>query len=270
MFVTNMAFPENIKDRQNFVFEQVLAGNFEAEWIPLEYTIDQTKVKLNVMKDALKVDGIRVNVSAEFQQKLADVFDASLLTAQVADLMYVHASKRIDPQPQPISSTVTAMVKHSQMVDRALGNPSQPGLFAPVGKHWILDKKLESFSGRACTYGWHFVGTTMRGIKGYSVASQFNQNFPRAQSNSVIQANTCGHDIWHLDYSQICQLVSQTCWVDGVEKRFSDLVCDPELCRLVTHAGPLKEPRQPGTKPFVGTSVLFPVKIVADVQAGMV
>jgi len=263
-----MVFPENYKDRENFVFEQVLAGNFEAEWTPLEYTIEGKLVKLNVMKDALKIDGIRVNVSAQFQQKLADVFDASLLTAQVVDLMYIHASKRIDPQPMPIASTVAAMVKHSQNVDRAIGSATVNGLVAPVGKHWILDKKLESMPNRACTYGWHFVGTTMKGIKGYSVASQYNQNFPKAQSNSVIQQNTCGHDMWHLDYSQTCQLVSQTCWVDGAEKRFSDLLQDPILNNLVTHAGALNIIRQPGTTPFVGTNVLFPVKIIVDSTNG--
>lgn len=263
-----MVFPENIKDRENYVFDQVLAGNFDAEWTPLEYNIEGNSIKLNVMKDALKVDGVRVNVSAQFQQKLADVFDASLLTAQVVDLMYIHAKKHIEPQPMPISSTVAAMLKHSQNVDRALGG-AVDGLVAPVGKHWVLDKKLESMTDRACTYGWHFVGTTMRGIKGYSVASRYNQNYPRAQNNSVIQQNTCGHDMWHLDYSQTCQLVSQTCWVDGVEKRFSDLITDPGLCKLVTHAGPLKIVRQPGTTPFVGTTVLFPTKIIVDSTNGV-
>jgi len=264
-----MVFPENIKDREEFVFEQVLSGNFEAEWTPLEYLVQGKTVKLNVMKDALKVDGVRVNVSAQFQQKLADVFDASLLTAQVVDLMYIHAQKRIDPQPMPISSTVAAMLKHSQNVDRAIGSSDPGGLIAPVGKHWVLDKKLESLPDRACTYGWHFVGTTMRGIKGYSVASQYNQNFPKAQNNSVIQQNTCGHDMWHLDYSQTCQLVSQVCWVDGEEKRFSDLLQDANLHNLVTHAGALKINRQPGTTPFVGTMVLFPTKIVVDSSNGV-
>lgn len=265
-----MTFPENVKDREQFIFDQVVAGNFEAEWTPLEYTFDGLTVKLNVMRDALKIDGVRVNVSAVLEQKLADVFDASLLTAQVADIMFTQAKKRIEPQPMQISTSVASMLKHSTNVDRAIGTPNPGGLVAPVGKHWILDKNVDNNPHRACTYGWHFVGTTMRGIKGYSTASSFNQNFPRAQNNSVIQPNWTGHDMWHTDYSQTCQLVSQVCWVDGVETRFENLLVDSDKSKLVTHAGPLKNTRQPGTVPITGTMVLFPVKIVASSVAGVV
>lgn len=267
-----MTFPENLKAREQYIYDNILAGNFDAEWVPLEYTSGGRTLKLNVMSDALKVDGVRVNVSAEFQQKLADIFDASLLTAQVLDLIYIKADKRIDPQPMAISSSVESMVKHSKSVDIAAGSLSSGQLVAPVGKHWILDKRLESFSSnkpnRACTYGWHFVGLSYKGIKGYSTASMLNELSP-SQRISVIQQNTCGHDLFHTDYSQICQLVSQTCWVNGEEKRFSDLLQDPILSYLVTSSGATKIVRQPGTVPFVGTTVLFPVKIVANSSEGV-
>ena len=267
-----MNFPENLRAREQYIYDQVLAGNFEAEWVPVEYTSGGRTIKLNVMGDALKVDGVRVNVSAEFQQKLADIFDASLLTAQIVDLMYLKATKRLDPQPMPISTTTASMIKHSQSVDLAAGKISSGDLVAPVGKHWILDKRLESFSNhkptRACTYGWHFIGTSFKGIAGYSVASPLNSLGP-SQRISVIQQNTCGHDLLHTDYSQICQLVSQTCWVNGEEKRFSDLLQDPVLSYLVSSSGVTKITRQPGTVPFVGTVVLFPVKIVASSAEGV-
>jgi hypothetical protein len=267
-----MNFPESLKAREQYIFDQVLAGNFDAEWVPIEYSAGGRTIKMNVMGDALKVDGIRVNVSAEFQQKLADVFDASLLTAQVVDLMYLKATKRPSPQPMPISSSVASMIKHSQSVDLAVGNLSPGDLVAPVGKHWILDKRLESFSNqnpaRACTYGWHFVGTNYKGIAGYSVASPLNSLGP-SQRVSVIQQNTCGHDLFHSDYSQICQLVSQTCWVNGDEKRFSDLLQDPVLSYLVSSSGVTKITRQPGTVSHTGTIVIFPVKIVANEGTGV-
>lgn len=267
-----MTFPENLKAREQYIYDQVLAGNFEAEWVPIEYTAGGRTIKLNVMGDALKVDGVRVNVSAEFQQKLADIFDASLLTAQVVDLMYLKATNRPNPQPMPISTTTAAMIKHSQSVDLAVGKITAGELVAPVGKHWILDKRLESFSNhnpaRACTYGWHFVGTSYKGIAGFSVASPLNSLGP-SQRISVIQQNTCGHDLLHSDYSQICQLVSQTCWVNGEEKRFSDLLQDPVLSYLVSSSGVTKVIRQPGTVPYTGTLVLFPVKIVSNSGEGV-
>jgi len=254
IFMINM-FPENLRDRENYIFDQLNKGNFEAEWVPLEYTTGGKSIKLNVLKDALKVDGVRVNVSAEFEQKIADVFNASLLTAHIADLMFINAVHRIEPCPMTISSTVTSMIKHSELVDKRIGG-SPAGLVAPVGKHWILDKKLDLNPKKACNYGWHFVGSNFRGIKGYPVASK--QNSINGKVVSVIQPNACAHDMKHVDYSQICQLVSQVCWIDGVVHRFSDVAQDPLLSNLVTGGLPLINVRQPGVVPVVGSVISFP------------
>lgn len=252
-------FPEKLVDREKFIFEQVLAGNFSAELVPLEYEVSGKKVKLQVMADALKIGGVRVNVSAGLQQQLADVFDASLLTAQVADMMFINAKYRIEPSPEPISSTVKSMINHSQRVDKMIGTYAG-GIVAPSGKHWILDKKIElAKPGSSCNYGWHFLGTSFKGIKGYPCAS--GPRMLNSKSVFVIQPNATAHDFRHSDYSQICQLVSQQCWIDGVEYRFSSLLQDPSLCNLVNHNGVLKNTRQPGVQQITGQVVLFPIVI---------
>ena len=148
------------------------------------------------------------------------------------------------------------MIKHSQSVDKQLKSQPATGLVATCGKHWVLDKQLETKPQKACNYGWHFVGPSFQGIKGFPAAS------PEAGSNiKVIQPNATAHDAHHVDYSQICQLVSQTCYVDDVEMKFSDLVKDPTLAGLVSHQGALKIDRQPGTVPYTGTVVILPVYI---------
>lgn len=253
-----MGFPEKIADREKYIYDQVIAGNFSAEWVPLEYSDGVHTIKFDVMKDALKIDGIRVNVSAELQQKLADVLNASLLTTHIADLMFVNAVHRIGPCPMTISSTVSSMVKHSQLVDAQIGQ-DPTGLVAPAGKHWILDRKLDYNSSKACNYGWHFTGSSYRGIKGFPAASK--QNKLNGKLISVIQPNACAHDMRHADYSQICQLVSQVCWIDGMEHRLSNILQDPTKCDLATSGGPLVYARQPGTIPTTGIFVSFPVKI---------
>ena len=254
-------FPEKIADREKYIYDQVIAGNFEAEWTPLQYSSGGSTILFNVMKDALKVDGIRVNVSAELQQKLADLFGASLLTSHIADLMFINAVHRVEPCPMTISSTVASMVKHSQMVDTKVGLKTT-GLVASPGKHWILDKKLDWNTGKACNYGWHFVGTNYKGIKGHPAGSKQNQL--NGSPVSVIQPNACAHDMKHSDYSQICQLVSQECWIDGQPHRLSNILQDPSKCDLANAGGPLFNIRQPGTTIVSGISVLFPVKITAD------
>ena len=40
-------FPEKIAERESYIYDQVVAGNFEASWVPLEYEAFNKKVKLN-------------------------------------------------------------------------------------------------------------------------------------------------------------------------------------------------------------------------------
>jgi len=249
-------FPEKIKDREQYIEDQVLAGNFEASWVDLCYVVDNKTVRLRVMHDALRVDGVRVNVTANFQQKLADLFDASLLTPMIADLIFVNAIRKAEPRPQPISSTVSSMLKHNDAVQKQIGTGKS--LASTVGKHWVLDKQLETKKNSACNYGWHFSGTTFQGIRGYPASSSTVLSL---KNISVIQPNATAHDPLHSDYSQICQLVAQQCWVDDQEMRFSALLKDLTLGHLVSHQGPLKIDRQPGTVPTVGQIVIFPVDI---------
>ena len=248
--------PENIQQREEYIFEQVLSGNFVAKWTDLHKEVNGRRLRLQVMEDALIVDGVRVNVSAKLSQKLADVFDASLPTCAVADMMYAAAVRRAVPCPTPVTTTTAAMIRHSQAVDKQLVNQSPTGLVSTCGKHWVLDKQLESRPQKACTYGWHFSGSSFQGIKGYQPAT-----LHAGTGVNLIQPNWCGHDMLHVDYSQVCQLVSQTCHVDDVEVRFSDMLKDPSLAHLVSHQGILKIDRQPGTIPHTGTIVLFPVHI---------
>lgn len=256
--ITSLSFPEKIQDREKFIFDQVLLGNFEATWVPLTYDISGKKVTLNIMSDALKVGGVRVNVSATLQQQLADVFDASLFTALVADMTYVHAQHVLSPSPQQISSTVSSMISHDNRIAKQLSSYSG-GIVSTVGKHWILDKKVDQQPNRACNYGWHFTGNSFQGIKGFPCASL--QKTLDGKPIKVIQPNATAHDSKHSDYSQICQLVSQQCWVDGIENKFSDLLQNPSLCNLVNHNGILKNVRQPGVQKISGQVVLFPTTI---------
>jgi hypothetical protein len=258
-----VTFPENLYDREKYILDRVQAGTFEAVWAEVTYAAGGYSAKFFVMEDALKIDGVRVNVSARLQQNLADLFDASLMTAQVADLVYISAARQVEPAPMKISSSVSSMIKHSSNVDAKLKLlPTNEGLVADPGKHWILDKKLEQLPGRACNYGWHFAGASYQGIAGFAAASSLNKM--NGKPVKVIQPNATAHDALHSDYSQVCQLVSQICWVDGVEKRFSELLVDPKLSILVNHQGPLKITRQPGVPELTGTVVMFPTIITAS------
>jgi hypothetical protein len=216
------------------------------------------------MADALKVEDVRVNVSATLEQQIADVVGGMLMTGKVADLVYSQAQLRVGPYPQPITTSTKAMIEHSEKISAAvsaltpLGESCMGKLVSSAGKDWILDKKLEYSTGRACNYGWHFVGTSYQGIKGYPCVTLAKDETTQ-KPIYVIQPNATAHDPHHTDYSQTCRLMSQFCEVNGVRMLTAGLLSDATLVALISHDGVLKNTRQPGVPAPENTEFTMPM-----------
>jgi hypothetical protein len=241
-----MNWPGNLTDPSygQMVLDSIAAKNFEHYWVELPVG----PVTLLVSSDALKIDGVRVNVSATLQQQIADALGAMLMTPKIADLAYGARTGTLVPSPAPIASTSAAMVAHSQRVDaqaNKLGlQASTSDLLETVGKHWIIDDDVLSHPGKATNYGWMLPGGTKSPWQGIAV-------YPSVTGQAmVIQQPSWAHDVSHLDYSQICKLVYRACLVNGQSDDLARVLQDPTLASLVSHSGPVKVLRQPGVPVF--------------------
>jgi len=237
-----MAFPNAIPEREQYILQQVQAGNFEARWSWIVSTHNGHTAVFIVMADALKVEGVRVNVSARLEQQIADVLNASLLTPKLADLIWAQKAVKLAPMPRQITASTPVMVSQSQKLDGAIAG--QDGLICTLGKHWVIDKDLLAHPGKAENYGWHFDGANFQGITGEVCASLMKG--PNGSYVRLIQGRGWAHDMSHVDYSQNCVLVAKQCWVDGVIMNLADLLADPELAPLASHNGVTTVLRQPG------------------------
>lgn len=183
-------------------------------------------VKFWVFGDALKVNGIRVAVSAREAQEVADVLDALLTTPKIEDLIWMHADVRIEPHPGDVVKK--RAVDHSREIDHDLGE--RAGLLATVGKSWVLSNKLKDTV--AANYGWHG-----------SAAKYPSQTIPGIK---VWQPLGFAHNAEHRDYSQTLRLVRRSCEVNGKPADLRDVLRDPTLAVHLSHEGPLRLLRQPG------------------------
>ena len=238
-----MTFPTDIAGREAYILNAVKDGRYEGVSVPVSYTEKGHTIVLDVLADALKIEGVRVNVSARLSQQIADVTGMMLMTPKIADVVYHSAKFRIGPSPQTITSATSAMINHSQRVDASLAkvqgfDATESPLVDTVGKYWCLSNELKGTTTKALNYGWHFTGTSYQGIKGYRCDSGLPYN--------LIQPSATAHDYTHVDYSQIHRTVSEGCIVDGEPKALIDVLTDPDLCYLVSHEGPLSVLRQPG------------------------
>jgi len=226
--------------REDWIVRAVREGRSDWAWDTVESRHGGRVCAFGVMRDALRIDGVRVSVTATTAQRIADLLGAMLPTPKMATLTWLTATK-LDPQPRPISASTEAMIAHSHAVDAAIAG--RAGLVADVGKWWVLtDRLTESV---AANFGWHVRTDPWRGI-----------HTERAVSGDayVIQGVGHRHDPRHVDYSQVCRLVDARCTLDGRDVSVRSVLESPDW-PLLDYGGPLGVFRQPGV-PLPEQSIL--------------
>jgi len=231
-----MTFPTNIPDRNKYILEQVKNNNYEHNWLPIISTYNEHTATFYVSQDALKVDSIRINLTAQYQQLVADELNASLLTTKLANLRHVQAQVQIPPLPRPISSANEIMIQHSQDIDNHInGIDITDKIISNVGKNWMICDKITS--SVAANFGWFTNTNNYRGIACYPV---------EIKGLFVVQPLSTRHDpIGHSDYSQTACFVSGGCIVDNQQMTLTDVLTNSDLAGLANYSGILNKLRQP-------------------------
>lgn len=226
-----MTLPERGPAREAAILDAAKAGRLEFTWSPITCDARGKRATIWVSTDALKLDGVRVNVTATTAQHVADVLGAHLPTSRICDLAWEQAKVRCKPclqNPGPEMSSTTAMHKHSAAVDAQVN--SKAGLVRNVGKDWILSPRLAGRPDLACNYGWFSPSaphTTWSGLRAWQPAST-------------------RHNRHHVDYSQTLTLVRDIVEVDGTEHRYEDMLRHADLSALLSDDGVMPVTRYPG------------------------
>ena len=227
-------------ERDAIIRQRIASGQFEVTWLPVTSSAKGHTGVFQVMADALKMDGVRINVSATLEQQIADRLGASLQTPKLCDLRFMQRNTTLLPMPRPIALDTKSMIDQSLKLDAAIAKQGGArGIIATVGKDWVISNQLAKYpnGNKAENFGWHFVGDSFGGQKWESAVT------PPLR---VIQGQGWAHDPSHVDYSQVCVLVKRECTVDGVTRDIRDVMQDPELSWLVSHDGRMSITRQPG------------------------
>lgn len=223
------------------VVEDVLAGKAEIEWAEVvSRAEDGTSIRVEVIRDALKIEGVRVSANARDLQAIADVLGCLLLTPKVVDLIYQQAALRFEPVIRADGNIVALSTSKrvSALIDACIaekgGDPG--GLIDSVGKYWVLHNRLAAPSqlkygtSTVCNYGW--LGATAaypaltRGLRCWQT--------PGFQHNDL-----------HTDPSQLVRLMRRTGRLTrpGQPEESVDLVTalqEPALAPLINHDGVLR------------------------------
>jgi len=252
--------PDHGPERDEAILAYIRDSQYTANLVPVTSSIEGHTATFYVFQDALMIEGVRINVSAKLQQTIADMLGCSLMTPKIADLAWMQRATTLTPFTRPITSKTADMIDNSAKMDAALAKlPPTPtlGIIQTVGKHWLIDNDLAAKPGKAENYGWHFVGSNYQGLTG-EVNASLQKDPKSGQYVRLIQGRGWAHDMSHVDYSQICVLVSQMADLDGAAVELASILTDPALAALGSHQGKMTVLRQPGVPVTPLQEVLYP------------
>jgi hypothetical protein len=246
------------------------------EWHTIYSEAKGYKLYLNVLRDAMRFDGIpactwkreivpsthpdfgqtfdgvRLPATAHELQQIADMIGAMLLTPKVIDLLWLQAGLKFGavintPYPSAKKPTIVATSDihrvHQEIEKKiaALGGDDGTQLIECVGKYWSLIQEITNLKVQgdwaACNYGWFDTVASGPGL---------------TPGTHCWQRPGTAHNKRHWDPSQTIRVmhkVGRLVHPDGMEEEvlLPDIAQIPLLCSLLVHTGkPLTYLRQQG------------------------
>jgi deoxycytidylate deaminase len=280
--------------REDAILQLIKNGQAIARWRPISVDYGPYRATFYVTAEPLMLgdqweDGFYPGVTPVTMQKVADYYNATLLTPKLVDEIWKQATIRVDPfigmtgtqaDINKMADTDT-FVRHSDKAKKSVEYPrnvlkfSTP-LIANIGKYWTVSawtsRKGKTSGGAVSSENYGFFRTA-KGAQPKSVTLIPNVD--------VVQTPGHAHDYGHSDYSQVIMLVArsvQLCVPNAVSGFGSSYVCkdggacdapggpgrtkcidiydlanDPKLAGLLSHEGTLnmRLPLVPYEKPNV-------------------
>lgn len=212
------------------VLRKVELGQATMEWTEIKSAARGHHAVLQVSTDALKIDGVRVNVSAITQQKIADILGATLPTIKTATLAYEQAPIKIDAIEQALAKGEDDGYLADRRITEAVAG--RVGMVRGPWKEWVLSNRLGWAKGiPAINFGFW----DRKEARGEWLGHKLHQGPGTKHPGGN-----------HTDYSQMATFLRRCCVLDGEDFDVLKLMVDPVLCDLVSDEGILRFTRQPG------------------------
>ena len=247
----------DVKAREPMLLDYVRNGDVTWDWVPVTVQNDSHVLVMQVQRDGMKLEGVRLAMSARLSQQVADLLGAVMPTPKMCDEIYRAAGRKLPPKPhfQWVQSNSMQTIQHlkdqSALLDDAISEYG--GLVADIGKYWVIMNSLvvrpsgsKPAGTFAINYGWHVDANPWQGTHVDPAVT-----FPEQPGAYVVQSPGSAHSPDEADYSQLQRLVQFACTLDGNPADIRDVMTstDSAVNSLVSHEGQLKTVRQPGVGP---------------------
>jgi len=217
------------EEREAAIYAEIAAGNvpeFLRTFKQVPIDAGDVRGMIEVAPDYLAIGGdddfVRIPMTPQTAQRLADLFGCVLPTRKIVDAIDAVAEVRLAPQPLTEDrESVAAFLLSNEKIE-AQRKGQRLGLLATGGKKDIVvSNKIHERPDRLAIYGW------------------------RQLDGQPIQPLTNIHVDWYVDYSHGVRLVRDKIEIDGQRLKIVDLLRDKERSAIVSDEGTIDPPRYP-------------------------
>jgi hypothetical protein len=219
----------NATEREEAIAQEICAGNipdFLRNFQTVTAQIVDSKgvartATYQVMPDYLAVgsdtDFVRVPMTPQTAQRIADAFGCSLPTRKMVDDIYRQAAIKLEPRPLVQSrEAIQTFVEHNGIIEEQRQGIPLASLVAGIKKDVVITNRLLEKPGRVAIYGWHKSGGT------------------------PIQPLTIVHAARYVDYSHGIRLIKRGVLIDGKPYDIRHALHNEETCTLLSDEGPIR------------------------------
>ena len=236
-------FPENTASRDYDValLKRIIANDYVADWVPVGSAIKGHTAQFTVLKDSIKIDGVRMTTSLDLAQRVADMLGCVLITPRVMDLQWLQRAVTIPfvgfvqkKGDDRFMATKAWLIRYNAYINAQLAAANyKGGIIGPIWKSWPLTNLLLDRRPMAINYG------------GYDKRNPYHcvSFVPDCR---LIQQPSWAHDYRHIDYSQFFCFMRRECIVDNTVVDVTSVMQNKDLVGLVSHEGVLRLLRAPG------------------------
>lgn len=218
--------------REELVLKGVSEGWLFCQWLPIESNYNGHHGRFWVGDDAVRLEEngqrFRPQGSARLLQKVADLMGGSLLTDKLMDLSYEQADAKLDActlKAGPKMESKQYSIDFNNAVEEK--RAGKTGLIRDCGKTWMLHNGMATGAG-AVNCGFYSKDAIYRSPGGFKLWQNAGTK----------------HNALHADYSQVILIMNQICQIDGEDMNIADVICNKDLCGLVSYYGVIKFSRQ--------------------------
>jgi hypothetical protein len=217
------------KQREAAILKEITDGNipdFLRQFKSVPISAGVLRGAIEVMPDYLAIgsddDFVRVPLTPQTAQQIADQFGCVLPTRKMVDAIDAAAEVRLAPQPltKDRESVAAFQLSNDKIEEQRKGKPLG-ALSIGAKKDIVLSPRIFQRPDRVVIYGW------------------------RQLNGKPIQPLSDVHVNWYVDYSHGVRLVRDAMTIDDKPERLSVVLRDADRSKLVSDEGPINPPRYP-------------------------